>query len=512
MQNRLKKGKGITLIALVVTVVVLIILAGITLTLVLGQNGVANKAKEAKNDTEQAQVKEEFQMLITEYEMNKFDNSNLSFEDYIKGKGADEVTINPDGNYDVIYGGYEFILDKNTLAILKESKAGSRPTISNVKVVTNSNGTGTNVTDGNTVVGTTLYVNFDSAIEGGTITNIEPAIPYAVTANGEYSFKVTGKVNGTECSKNYKVEVKSFITTLSDVTTVKDARDKNAIAITSNKALTDDNSKTLTIPAGFKIASDSATIVNDGIVIEDKSGNQFVWVSVDNVSNYKRTDFGKQYDSYDYYSETMPSDELTSITAYKGYYIGRYEAGDEAATALRKSGASTTNKVAIKKGKAPYSYVARAQAITLSTNMKTAQGYTTSITKLCSSYAWDTAVNFIQNKVEDYGTNSPQGNYNDNTFQYKDMSGTVQTKAQNTSTLIPTGQTIGVCNIYDMGGNATEWTTENSANSSNSCVKRGGYCILPNTSVNAPAGYRGVSPSDYAGASEMCFRITLYLQ
>ena len=58
MENILKKERGITLIALVVTIVVLIILAGITLSLVLGQNGVANKAKEAKNDTIIAQEKE----------------------------------------------------------------------------------------------------------------------------------------------------------------------------------------------------------------------------------------------------------------------------------------------------------------------------------------------------------------------------------------------------------------------------------------------------------------------
>ncbi len=47
-----KEEEGITLIALVVTIVVLLILAGISLNLVLGQNGVIGKAKDAKNLTE----------------------------------------------------------------------------------------------------------------------------------------------------------------------------------------------------------------------------------------------------------------------------------------------------------------------------------------------------------------------------------------------------------------------------------------------------------------------------
>ena len=49
-----KKENGITLVALVVTIVVLLILAGVSISLVLGQNGLINNAKEAKNKTENA--------------------------------------------------------------------------------------------------------------------------------------------------------------------------------------------------------------------------------------------------------------------------------------------------------------------------------------------------------------------------------------------------------------------------------------------------------------------------
>ena len=55
----LNNTKGITLVALVVTIIVLIILAGVSISLVLGENGIINKAKEGKQNTEQAKVEED---------------------------------------------------------------------------------------------------------------------------------------------------------------------------------------------------------------------------------------------------------------------------------------------------------------------------------------------------------------------------------------------------------------------------------------------------------------------
>ena len=54
MERFIKKTKGITLIALVVTIVVLLILAGVSINMVLGQNGIVTKAQEARDKTEQA--------------------------------------------------------------------------------------------------------------------------------------------------------------------------------------------------------------------------------------------------------------------------------------------------------------------------------------------------------------------------------------------------------------------------------------------------------------------------
>ena len=65
-----EKYSGITLISLVITIIILIILAGISISLVLGENGLFNKAKQAKEETEIATVEEQRQFAMAEAAMN----------------------------------------------------------------------------------------------------------------------------------------------------------------------------------------------------------------------------------------------------------------------------------------------------------------------------------------------------------------------------------------------------------------------------------------------------------
>ena len=57
------KEEGITLIALVITIVVLLILAGISIAMVTGENGILTKAREAKEQTEIAAYEEELKLI-----------------------------------------------------------------------------------------------------------------------------------------------------------------------------------------------------------------------------------------------------------------------------------------------------------------------------------------------------------------------------------------------------------------------------------------------------------------
>ena len=58
MKNRKMQEKGITLIALVVTIIVLLILAGISISMLTGQNGILNRASQAKKAQSTSQVEE----------------------------------------------------------------------------------------------------------------------------------------------------------------------------------------------------------------------------------------------------------------------------------------------------------------------------------------------------------------------------------------------------------------------------------------------------------------------
>ena len=73
------KDKGITLVALVVTIVVLLILAGVSINLVLGENGLITNSQEAKISQEFAEYKEKMNFFIAEkqIESNEFDVSSI---------------------------------------------------------------------------------------------------------------------------------------------------------------------------------------------------------------------------------------------------------------------------------------------------------------------------------------------------------------------------------------------------------------------------------------------------
>ena len=82
-----EKRKGITLIALVITIIVLLILAGITISLALGQNGIFKRALQAKQATRISEVKEEVQKWLLNNEINEklgYKESIVSTADFLK--------------------------------------------------------------------------------------------------------------------------------------------------------------------------------------------------------------------------------------------------------------------------------------------------------------------------------------------------------------------------------------------------------------------------------------------
>ena len=492
-----KEIKGITLITLAITIVVLIILAGVSINAVIGDDGIIRKAQNSANLTKEAELKEAINRTILEFYLT---NDYETLEDFLKAKVTegkiDSVTKNADGTLTVKKGEYSVTVENKTNSSGGSSSGGETQTpeitIGEAKVVANSDGTGSAITDANSVyLGNTLYITFSHSITGGT-TVVDKTIPYAVTKNGTYTFTVTGTVNGKSYTKNVSVTVNQF----------KTAKDY----VAANVEVTYPDGK-VWIPEGFKVAEDSASTVQGGVVIEDKDGNQFVWVPVATIADYKRT-WCKGYDPFSSYSEALPEDEKTSVKTYKGFYIGRYEAGNKENTEAKKlrNSNDVTKTVTIKANQAPYNYVTRTQAVSLAEGFATKQGYKAK-TKLVSSYAWDTTIAFLQKVNSDYGSSSEEGNYKNITFSYTDITGASQTKASGSEVLVPTGQTTPVCNIYDMGGNVWEWTTESYSNTNSPSALRGGGCN--HNFANSPAGIR--SHSSGTANADLGFRLTLFM-
>ena len=67
MKINLKQRRGITLIALVITIVVLLILAGVTIATLTGENGILTKVTTAKDKTAIAEAKEKVNLMLADW-------------------------------------------------------------------------------------------------------------------------------------------------------------------------------------------------------------------------------------------------------------------------------------------------------------------------------------------------------------------------------------------------------------------------------------------------------------
>ena len=288
----------------------------------------------------------------------------------------------------------------------------------------------------------------------------------------------------------YENEIDNYLPKKNNNKTVEQSKEK-VLSTEKNIELVDAKENKIVIPAGFKITGE-ATTVDKGIVIEDATvdsngnatptnGSQFVWVPVGKITKADGTETTITLGRYDFDGTTGAESAYSgsdfveedanapstlkniegksiaknitnfknSVKANGGYYIGRYEART---TTARNDEGNASTQITEKGTDQVYNYVTQKQAAEQAQGMYASNNFTSD---LMNSYAWDTAITFIQ-KCTDKTNYANQSSLN--------------------TSFLSTGTTNdNPCNIFDMASNVPEWTTETSGASNKPCVGRGGY-------------------------------------
>ena len=182
-----KSNSAITLIALIITIIILLILAGVTLNMVMGDSGIFGKANNAKNKTEVAQCEEELRMCVLELQTDAATNGTTFNMDTIKNKLVEKVkelentddiefpTEASETRLDGTYKGYEFYIDEKYVAHIGDKATGIQLTIS----LNPSGWTNQNVT-------ATITIKSNNGIR-----KIVPQGESEITLNGEKEYTIT---------------------------------------------------------------------------------------------------------------------------------------------------------------------------------------------------------------------------------------------------------------------------------------------------------------------------------
>ena len=291
----------------------------------------------------------------------------------------------------------------------------------------------------------------------------------------------------------YENEIDNYLPKKNNNKTVEQSKEK-VLSTEKNIELVDAKENKIVIPAGFKITGE-ATTVDKGIVIEDATvdsngnatptnGSQFVWVPVGKITKADGTETTITLGRYDFDGTTGAESAYSgsdfveedanapstlkniegksiaknitnfknSVKANGGYYIGRYEART---TTARNDEGNALTQITEKGTDQVYNYVTQKQAAEQAQGMYASNNFTSD---LMNSYAWDTAITFIQ-KCTDKTNYANQSSLN--------------------TSFLSTGTTNdNPCNIFDMASNVPEWTTETSSDSDFPCVYRGGDYVI----------------------------------
>ena len=486
----MRKNKGITLLALIITIVIMLILVAVSVNIIINSNIIGQAEKAAKGyktayEQEQTRIDElmeEWNRIEQDQCAHIWGEENITKAATCTETGTKTRTCTKCGKVETVTIqalGHNYVSGKCTRCNENEPKETAKPGIRTDKTLEyESNGKIAWIPNGFTISG----IESEQSIDGGLVIY---DIPEGRTVNWTNPDSVKTQYNQFVW---IPVEVKST-----------DTEDSIASFYRSFWA---ENAST--------------------------GGERTTRLSTDYTEPYSK-------DSSDYdgtgTGKTGISAQITELTKsiykYGGFYIGRYEAGSETA---RKDDSSQTAAFVVQQDKYPYNLVKWGKgmgdvsegAVHLSNSLYTGKtGYGVK-SMLCTGAAWDSMLDFIKDSSHNVTSSTSWGNYYDSDT-YKVYRGSLYSNStwsaadttngsdvtKDTNILLTTGATErnSSKNIYDVAGNCFEWTTE--ASFTDNRVIRGGLFYINGTGGSASDRYVFHSPT--SSDTITSFRPLLYV-
>ena len=513
-----KQQKGITLIALVVTIIILLILAGVSIAMLTGNNGVLTQAKSAKENTRVGEVQEKVKLaaqaaltanLGNGIEKEKFQEelNNMFTQGEQVGLEYDETNK----KYTVTVDKYEVeVSNMGAVGEAKEAVIQAKLTLTYKNTEQKAGENVAKVVDKNVPIPTNFYYVGGTKDTGVVISDNSADENQGVDSNLSGNQFVWVPVN-----QNQKLQID--VTSKDDIASIslKDPFGEEKLTESNVGKTYNKKDQEPTINGTYSLTITTTTGKTKSIKLNVNSlYKQFTSLDImakangfnDLESYAKSMNFETVDAMIEIYSQSCKqiTDNDTnqeSVNTYGGFYIARYEAGDGDANGTRRSSSSSnSNTVVSKKGAIVYNYISQPDSITRAESMYAGKS------KLISGAGWDRTLNWLietkaKTENEVFVNSSSWGNYRNSTGNAKTNSG-----PSNMNYTTGRNEAWKANNIYDLAGNVRDWTTE--AYSSGKRVDRGGG--YNDNGSHDPASIRSNSDSDNS-VNNVGFRPALYL-
>ena len=426
--------KGITLIALVITIIVLLILAGVSIATLTGENGILTRANDARVNTAIGEEKDAiglaYNAVMTDTLGDGVEAGKL--QDELRNNGYTNATAvdNGDGKIKVTFPdtGRSYLVDSNG----------------------NITGTGTGENPGG----------------GDTTGSVKP---------GEI-VETTAKNNYTDSEGNKATVPAGFV--------VSEIPEEQKVS--SGLVIYD-------IPEDELASVDWTTKNDDGAYNVQTLYNQFVWIPVAEGTYERDFSYPSYYNSsLDYTpegstftdtgylpegiqgaddAESNETAERNAVMKYNGFYIARYEAGKDTdgTTVISKQDATVYTNITQTNSKST------AKTMYDNSSVKSA---------LCSGIQWDMVMKFVDGKKPAQGET-----YDVRTYDAKRHTGSKTTAGKN--------EYDKVQNIYDLEGNCFEYVAEKNNSSSPFLLRGGNYKKISYYLASGRYGFTDSASSSY---------------